>query len=171
MIKVLKAYSFHQPTEENYFPQNLLVRQFKFPSVYSEEDRLLQIYTTGWSDEEYKKFWHVTELTWKRNELSEQQLKKFLPDLEIRLLDQQLEDLSEDQFFNLGQFTAAELDFSQQSQGVYLTGFRVVRYTDRTTTAPYYRFDFYYTPEAENRKLYSGYSGENTTFWHKQMLW
>ena len=96
MRKVLKAYSFHQPEMTSPYPENVLVRQYRFPNEYSKDDYLFQIYTEGWSEEEYKKFWHVTELTWKRNELSEKQLKKFFPTLEISLLDQQLENLSEE---------------------------------------------------------------------------
>ena len=171
MRKVLKAYAFHHPTETKPHPQNVLVRQFKFPNVYSEEDNLFQIYTEGQSEEEFLKFWHITELTWKRNELSEQQLKEFLPHLEIAQLDQQLENLSEEQFFSLGKFTATELGYDKQNQGVPLTGFRVVRFSDRATSYPYYRFDLYYTAEPEERKLYCGYSGDNVTFWHLNMLW
>lgn len=171
MKKVLKPYGFHLPTEKSPYPQNVLVRQYMFPNKYPEEDNLFQIYTEGWSEEEYKKFWHFTELTGQRNELKEEQLKKFLQDLEIRLLDHQLEELSEEQFFNLGKFLAAELGYEKRnSHGVSLTGLRCVRYTDRSRLTPYYRFDFFYTAEPENRKLYSGYSGENTTYWHKNLL-
>lgn len=170
MKRVLKAYSIHQPEMTSPYPQNVLTRQYRFPNEYSEEDNLFQINTEGQSDKDFMKLWYITELERERYELKEKQLKKFLPHLEIAQLEQQLENLSDEQFFNLGEFMAAELGYDKHSKGVSLTGFRVVRYTDRITTAPYYRFDFYYTAEPENRKLYSGYSGENTTYWHLNML-
>ena len=170
MIKTLPAYSFHQHEMTSPFPQNVLVKQCRFPKEYSaEEDYLFQINTEGQSDEQFMKLWHITELERERYELLEIQLKKFLPYLEVAQLDQQLEHLSEEQFFNLGKFVAAELGYDQHSQGISLTGFRVVRYTDRVTTAPYYRFDFYYTAVPEERLLYSGYDGA-TTYWHKNLL-
>ena len=171
MMRVLKAYSFHQPEMTSPYPQNVLVRQYNFPNEYSEEDNLFQINTEGQSDEDFMRLWYITELEWERYELKEKQLKKFLPHLEVALLDQQLERISEEQFFSLGKFLAAELGYEKRSShGVSLTGLRCVRYSDRTTTAPYYRFDFYYTAEPEKRKLYSDFSGENTTHWHKNLL-
>jgi hypothetical protein len=171
MIQVLKPYSFHQPKNTGPHPQNVLVRQYKFPNEYTEKDYLFQIYTEGQSQEEFMEFWLLSELKPQRYELSEKQLKKFLPDLEIATLDQQLKNLSEEQFFSLGNFMAAELGYDQHCRGVLLTGFRVVLYTDRATITPYYRFDFYYTTEPEKRELYSGYNEKNTTIWHLNMLW
>jgi hypothetical protein len=168
MIQVLKPYSFHQPKNTGPHPQNVLVRQHRFPLGYTEKDSLFQIYTEGQSDEDFMGLWYMTELEWGRYELLEKQLKKFLPYLEVALLDQQLENLSEEQFFNLGKFLAAELGYDKRCEGVDLAGFRGVRYTDRITTNPYFRFDFYYTTEPEDRQLFSGY--ENTIYWHKNML-
>ena len=111
MIKVLKAYSFHQPTKTNPYPQNVLARQYKFPNEYSEEDYFFLTYTEGQSDEEFMKFWHIPEFKPQRNEISEQQLKKFLPNLELNLLDHQLEELPEEVFFSLGKYLTAELRF------------------------------------------------------------
>lgn len=169
MIEVLKAYPFHQPRETNPDPQNVLARQVNFPNKYSEEDYLFQIYTESGNEEEYLNFWQIADINPQRNELPEHLLKKFIPDLDIQQLDQQLEKISEEQFFSLGKFVAADLGYDRHSHGIDLTGFRVVRYTNRTTCHPYYRFDFYYTNEPENRKLYSGYSG-NTRIWHLNML-
>ena len=167
---VQKPFAFHQRSEKDPFPQNVLTRQFQFPLEYTEEDKLFQIYTEGQSDKEYTEFWEFLGFIPGRNELSEKQLQQFLPYLEISLLDQQLEKLSEEQFFNLGKFTAAELGYDQQSNGIRLTGWRVVRHTDRTTSCPYYRFDYYFTAEPEQRQLFSGFSG-NTQIWHLNMLW
>ena len=83
-------------------------------------------------------------------------------------MDQQLEELSEEQFFNLGKFMAAELGYDRQSNGIKLVGWRAVRFTDMVYKNPYYRFDLYFTAVPEERQLYSGY--ENTSYWHKNML-
>ena len=166
----MRAFAFHQISEKDHLPQNVLVRQYQFPLEYTEEDLLFQIYTEGQSDEKYTEFWEFLEIKPERNELLEKQLQQFLPYLQTSLLDQQLEELSEEEFFNLGKFTAAELGYDQQSNGIRLTGFRVVRYTDRTTGCPYHRFDYFFTAEPEQRQLYSGFSG-NTQIWHLNMLW
>jgi hypothetical protein len=171
MRQVLKAFCFHHETKTNPFPQGVLTRQYKFPNEYADEDILFGIYTEGWSDEEYMKFWYLTELKWKRRQLSEKQLQQFLPGLEINLLDHQLPKLSEKEFFQLGKCIAADVSLEQYGQAITITGWRALRYTDRSTASPYFHFEFYFTSEPENRKLYSDYGAENTTFWHKNMLW
>ena len=169
MRKTLKAYSFHQPTEANPYPQCVLIRQYNFPNEYAEEDKLFGIYTEGWSDEEHMKFWYLTELKWKRRELSEQQLKRFLPELEINLLDQQLPGLSEEEFFQLGKGIAAEVSLEQYGHSITITGWRTLQYTDKSTASSYYHFEFYWTSDPKNRELFSGY--ENTIYWHSGLLW
>ena len=169
-MKVQKAYLFHSDIHSGTLVQNVLVKQYQFPLEYTEDDLLFQIYTEGQSEEEYMKFWEFFDIKPERNELSEKQLQQFLPNLKINLLDQQLEELSEEQFFNLGKFTAAELGYGRQSNGIKLVGWRAFRFTDMVYKNPFYRFDFYYTAEPEQRQLFSGFSG-NTQIWHLNMLW
>ncbi|WP_160164124.1 hypothetical protein [Nafulsella turpanensis] len=151
-------------------PQNVLARQFMFPYIYEDDDFLWDIYTEGKEEDELFDFGLPPEFIGNQIKLSEINLQEYMPHLKISHLEHQLEELSVEQFFNLGKFVVAKFAKEIQERR-YLTGLRIVRYTHKRTFQPYFRFDLFFCNEPEKRQLNSGYSGENTMFWHLNMLW
>ena len=148
MKEVFKAFGFHCEINGGHFVQNLLIRQYQFPLHYKETDDLFSTFT---------------------NRMEEEQLKVVWPNPKL-ILEQQLEALPEDQFYLYGKNVASILGFDQKKEREPLTGLRIVRYTNSSNGAPYYRLDFFYTAEPEGRKLFNGFKGDNVVYWNSNML-
>lgn len=144
--RVVKAEPYGFMDCSSYDAQNKLLRQYNFPLEFNKRvDKVFDVYSDRIPG---------TELVWMDLTPSPrgQWLDMYAQATEIEKLDKWMKTIAE----NCGM--------------KQVTGWRILRFTNKMSGYPLYRYDFYYTPTPKNRKLYSGDFAPNVENNHKMFL-